>query len=352
MKWEKGIWTTFLFLIVFTANSQVEVVGRFDSDSVEIGQPTNFTLSIKTTADYNVVAVSAIVVDSIYSAYQTAKSVGQDTAGFRPVLADFDVLSLGNWKRNDNDGVFAGDELVWSTSQNNNQTILENTFSLRFWDPGDNLLILPAILATGPTGEFNQGNSGTVRIHVLPPKHIQGMDQDSIDMAPIKPILKEPSNLSDFIPYIIALGVFALIALFIRFYNNRKKSNEVEEITIPETILPPHERAFKDLAELKKEELWQKGRIKEYQSRLTRIIRSYLENRFDIQAIESTTDEIVGSLKRQDMEAAQLNTLTRILQIADLVKFAKAQPQRSIHEQFMDEAVSFVHETKKEAVEE
>ena len=65
-------------------------------------------------------------------------------------------------------------------------------------------------------------------------------------------------------------------------------------------------------------------------------------------ALESTTDEIVKNLTEELNSDDDVISLKRILQVADLVKFAKAKPDENIHESFMDEAESFVERTADE----
>jgi len=85
--------------------------------------------------------------------------------------------------------------------------------------------------------------------------------------------------------------------------------------------------------------------VKEYQTELTYTIREYLENRFGIQALESTTGEINKSLKEVDFDQKHTTNLNNILHIADMVKFAKAKPDETIHQDFMEKARSFVKDT-------
>lgn len=59
-----------------------------------------------------------------------------------------------------------------------------------------------------------------------------------------------------------------------------------------------------------------------------------------------TTDEISEALKNADFDKMYISDLKEILQIADLVKFAKATPQDDIHSIFMDRAVEFIKNTK------
>ena len=126
---------------------------------------------------------------------------------------------------------------------------------------------------------------------------------------------------------------------------NKKKQEEI----IPEPVIikrPAHTIALEKLDNLDDAKLWQKGQIKEYQSELTFIIREYLENRYDMPALESTTDEITKALRKRDFNKEDETDLQNILQIADLVKFAKATPAEELHQQFLDRAYGFVKKTK------
>ena len=87
--------------------------------------------------------------------------------------------------------------------------------------------------------------------------------------------------------------------------------------------------------------------IKEYQTELTDIMRIYLSDRYDINAMEMTTNEIANDIKDANLSESLKNKLIDILTIADLVKFAKGVPDEEMHSKFLKDAVQFVNETKK-----
>ncbi len=167
---------------------------------------------------------------------------------------------------------------------------------------------------------------------------------DSTGLVPIKPILKEPLTIRDFIPYIIAVSL-GLLLIGLIFLRKKAAQKEPEVIEVP---VPAHETALQQLAILKKKKLWQQGEIKQYQSELTHIIRAYIEDRFEIRALEMTTGEILGGLKSKELSAELMSDLDQILNMADLIKFAKAQPEVDIHSVFMEKAEQFVIRTKVE----
>ena len=76
------------------------------------------------------------------------------------------------------------------------------------------------------------------------------------------------------------------------------------------------------------------------------ILRTYLAGRFDVGAMEMTTDEILEALRSVDIEQKQKMSLLSVLRDADLVKFAKAVPEAEENELAYDKAFYFVENTK------
>ncbi len=164
-------------------------------------------------------------------------------------------------------------------------------------------------------------------------------------LADIKPIIEEPLKLQDFIWYIV--GLLALVAVIVLvLYLRKRKKMAPPAPPVPVVQLLPHELALRQLDELAQQKIWQNGDVKGYHSALTHIVREYLEGRYGIQALEQTTDEILAQLRGGDFDLSLSQRLGDVLQTADLVKFAKAQPTAEFHEQAMTVARSFILETK------
>ncbi|MDE5881364.1 MAG: YpfN family protein [Muribaculaceae bacterium] len=117
------------------------------------------------------------------------------------------------------------------------------------------------------------------------------------------------------------------------------------------TVLPkkpqptPYETAMRDLRELKTKNLWEQGLEKEYFTRLTDILRTYLDRRFGINAMEMTTREIMDHLYESDIKDKR-EYMRQILSVADFVKFAKVRPLPADNIAAYENAVKFVEETK------
>jgi len=231
---------------------------------------------------------------------------------------------------------------AWQLASYNGQEILEQQINLIGWDSG--YYFIPAIAIS-----FNEGGrnisqpTGQLALTVNPVEITQ------MEIAPIKDIIEEPLRFSDFLPYLIGLLIVGLLIGAFLFYRNRK--NKQEAPPPPVIILPAHEIALNKLKELKIAKLWQQGQVKEYISELTYIVREYLENRYDVQALESTSVEILKDLKKKEIVADHRDQLREMFTMADLVKFAKAEPPVDANSKLMDYAENFVIRTKKIKVE-
>lgn len=170
------------------------------------------------------------------------------------------------------------------------------------------------------------------------------------DFAPIKDIFQEPMSFKeDILPIILTVLGIVLLIVLVWWYSKRKKNIDIEEEVVAlEPEVPAHLVAFSELKKLDDKQLWQKGNFKTYHSEISHILREYLEKRFGINALESVTDEIMADLKRFDIDSAQVSHLKNILQIADLVKFAKVEPSEAEHRDVMKLSLEFVQETQLE----
>ena len=115
----------------------------------------------------------------------------------------------------------------------------------------------------------------------------------------------------------------------------------------PKPKLPPHVIALQELDKLKTEQLWQQDKVKDYYTRLTDIVRVYIEDRFSVPAMEQTTFEILSEFKRNgsQLDTKTYNELQEILEVADFVKFAKLTPLPDVNQNMMTFAYLFVNET-------
>lgn len=164
------------------------------------------------------------------------------------------------------------------------------------------------------------------------------------ELQPIKGIIPEPLNIYDFW-WVLLLALFGIIG-----YVTYSRFKASKRVFVPPPPPPADLRALNALKELEKEALWQKGNTKQYYSRLTRIFREYLSTRFDVSGMEMTSRQINSALvDKSALSANQLGEIRQLLQLSDLVKFAKATPEAELHVAGIERVRTFIRETGPEA---
>jgi len=167
-----------------------------------------------------------------------------------------------------------------------------------------------------------QGASKTIR-DIKPPQ--------DIPWSPGKPLI-----------YGLLIAVLLIAAGAILFYYAGKKKSRP-----PASPKPAHIRAFEELEQLTREQLIEKGIVREYYFRLSDIFRRYIERRFHIPAVERTTEEIMPDIVRLPSCGSAVKAETReILRYADLVKFARFCPDRKTPDNDYQRVVRVIEETK------
>lgn len=152
---------------------------------------------------------------------------------------------------------------------------------------------------------------------------------------PIKQIRGVPLNLLAYWPYALGALILLLLVLWLVFFR-KPKENKPQEVAVPRD--PPYEEAIKSLKDLESEKLWQQHQVKDYYTRLTDILRRFIERQFGVNAMEQTSDELLQKIRPVTKLNQQQNNLRYILQTADLAKFAKLEPQEEAHEASMKKA--------------
>ena len=229
-----------------------------------------------------------------------------------------------------------------SLKQGNDKTkVFSQTITLTCFDSGS--FYIPAIPFTyripGDTTVFKSESSpmllnvNTVRVDTTQA------------IKAIKKPLKIPWTLREILTWVgIGLGI-AIVALMVVYILIRKLRKKPIFGTLARPALPAHLQALKDLEELRQQQLWQKGREKEYHSRLSDIIRTYIEARFQIKAMEMISPDVSIALAHQGIDPEVLGMLDQLLSLADMVKFARYQPLPDEHDRSHRNAVGFVQKT-------
>ena len=145
-------------------------------------------------------------------------------------------------------------------------------------------------------------------------------------------------------PYVAGAAAFlAALLLVVRELRRRKRAGPPPAVSAPPP--PLHLRALAALEDVERKKLWQQGLVKQYHSEVTDILRGYIEERFKVPALERTTDELMLELNLSAMSAGHREQLRNLLQLADMVKFAKWSPSPTENEQLLAGTRQLVHGT-------
>ena len=140
--------------------------------------------------------------------------------------------------------------------------------------------------------------------------------------------------------------VLVLALAAVGYYLYQRHKNGKPMLKSQKKEIPPFDEAIEALNSLKAAKLWQNGQEKEYFTRLTDILRRYIDRRFGINAVEMTSSQIIDTLRRNEETKAVNEQLKLILEVADFVKFANMRPLPDDSEAAWNRAQYFVNETK------
>lgn len=166
------------------------------------------------------------------------------------------------------------------------------------------------------------------------------------DIKDIKPPVEIPRDLWHLVKWLVLGGVLAVLAFLIFIIYRRKKAGKGLLPVREAPPRPPHEVAYEALDQLRDSDLLENGRIKEFYTEISEIIRQYIEGRYFIVAMEMTTTEVMEGLSTTEVSEDNFNLFQTFLDQSDLVKFAKHIPSKDENEAILNMAYEIVNRTK------
>ncbi len=291
-----------LYLSGTGATAQVTATLRADSNKILIGDPLKIRLSVSHPATIKVPF---------------------------PAVAD----TLGNLETISVAKV--------DTAADGDKTVLSQVYTVSAYDSGEYHAGPVKIYFANSNGELDSALSNDIIVTV------NTLDVDTAKpFKAIKAPLEVPYTWQEFIYYIIAglLLIIAIVVAILLWKKYKKKKPVVVERPKPKD--PAHIWARRELKKLEEEKLWQKNETKLYYSRLTDILRYYLEFHYGWYAMESTTEEIEEEMGNYKLKEKAKENLLAILRAADLVKFAKMIPLPDANMKAMENAYKFIDFTE------
>ena len=171
------------------------------------------------------------------------------------------------------------------------------------------------------------------------------IDTATMTIHDIRPVKHVPVKFGEWAGW-AALGLLGLVVLAAIIWVIVRLAKNKPVFGREKPAEPPHERAIRELNELVHQKLWQNGRHKQYYTRLTDILREYLDGRFGVGAMEMTTDEILAAIRPLELEDRQVEMIKELLHTADFVKFAKHAPDAEQNENLYTGVYYFVENTE------
>ena len=169
-----------------------------------------------------------------------------------------------------------------------------------------------------------------------------GLDEGG-DIRAIRGPLGIPLSVIYLLPWVLLL---ALLGGFGYWLWGRRKPVEAgprRSVVIPRF---PHEDAYEALDRLGASDLVERGEIKEYHIVVSEIIRTYVEGRYGVYALEMTTGEVVEGLRVEGIPEDAVEAFGRFASRCDLVKFAKLRPTPDACRDSLEAARAFVDQTR------
>jgi len=219
-------------------------------------------------------------------------------------------------------------------------TELQTTFTFTSFDSGSHVIPLINGYLQNPDGSIDTVTFDAGKLEVTT---IQ-IDTTTYRPFDIKEQMTYPYTVKEFLPWIaVAVAAVAIIFFFIRLWKRwRERRSLFAEPSIPDS---PYIAALKELETIRNERLWQNNQMKLYYTRITDVLRVYIEARFALQAMEKTSAEILHELRSKEIEESEYNSLKELLEVADLVKFAKYVATETENENAIPRAIRFVSTT-------
>lgn len=293
-----------LYLMVPCTSAQlISVISHIESDSMMIGDQVVFTIHVE--AMENVEFRFPAVRDTLSKNLEVLFPISSDTM------------------------VIEG------------RKVMDQSYMITSFEAG--IQLVPAQQVFYSAGDINDtALSMPLMIRVFEP-----VVDTTQQIKPIKPPMNTPLTFKEVLPWLaVAMGgwmVVTLIFALVWMYRQRQKDPEIFSLKPQE---PAHVIAFRELDRLKAEKIWEKGRVKQYYTRLTEIFRHYIESQYGIPAMERTTEEILHAFRTINTDDNLLDEMLKeLLELADLVKFAKEDPLPVDNQTNLNNVYLFVQKT-------
>ena len=285
-----------LLILAVVSHAQVQVTASVDSTKILIGGRSHYFITV-------------------YAPKGTKISFPEFNK--KEIVPDVEVLSA----RSD-------------TADANGKIRIRRIYTITAWDAKRYTLPAQKVIVGGATK-----TTGNVTLDV------QAVPVDTVKSTPMPPddIQKVPFSWGEWVP-VISVIVLALILICFVFYLYRILCHKKNGRALKKArALSYYEQAKHDLSEIAANKMLY-AEQKAYYTDVTNVLRKYISQRYNINALEMTSHEILESMK----DVCDVSELKVVFNTADLVKFAKYSTDANDMTYYLDSIVHFIDSTKVE----
>jgi len=248
-------------------------------------------------------------------------------AGFRVLDPPEQLPPLLILERSQDPGAEEGLRWTWEATVFQVGPVALEPVELRFLDP--------------------EGRQGAVLLGSLEIEVLSMLEEGEEDLADIRGPVEVPMDLRPLLlwvgaPLLALLACLVLAWLLLRWWRGRKERRAAAPALPPE---PAHVVALRRLDALRAKGPPPPTQAKPYYVDLSETVREYLEGRFEVEALERTTEEMAFLLRRIRINQRLADRILAWLGRCDLVKFARQPPADGQAKEDLEEAYAYVRET-------
>ena len=286
-----------LLILAVVSHAQVQVTASVDSTKILIGGRSHYFITV-------------------YAPKGTKISFPEFN-NKKEIVSDVEVLSAKS-----------------DTADANSKVRIRRIYTITAWDAKRYTIPAQKVIVGGATK-----TTGNVTLDV------QAVPINTVKSTPMPPddIQKVPFSWGEWVPVILVI-VLALILICFVFYLYRILCHKKNGRALKKTrALSYYEQAKHDLSEIAANKMLY-AEQKAYYTDVTNVLRKYISQRYNINALEMTSHEILESMK----DVCDVSELKVIFNTVDLVKFAKYSTDANDMTYYLDSIVHFIDSTKVE----
>ena len=147
----------------------------------------------------------------------------------------------------------------------------------------------------------------------------------------------------------LAIGGLAIVAITFLAYTRASRRRGPLAFGRPGQSRSPYEWAISELSGMSHLDLEKPEDLKIHYTKVSEVLRRYVDAEFGLETIESTTAEVSRQVRRSGLEWKLGHRVLSILLVADLVKFARYRPTPGEVETLVPDTIEVVNDLHRES---